>query len=104
MFELRFVRFLATILNIVGLLYLGSVGSAQIYWFLFGSLILLFCAGFLRRYFSLSFLSNQHEICKRYSKRSQVYCYDFSKSSIMFFRIYLDPYTFERQKAVSAHL
>ena len=27
-----------------------------------------------------------------------------SKSSIMFFQIYLDPYTLERQKAVSAYL
>ena len=38
-------------LSKLALLYLGS---AQIYWFLFGSLISLFCAGFLQPYFSLS--------------------------------------------------
>ena len=54
--------------------------------------------------FLSEFLSNQHEIWTRYSQSSQVYFYDFSKSSIMFFRIYLNPYTLERQKSVSAYL
>ena len=41
-----------------------------------GSLNLLYCV-----------LSNQNIIWTPYSKRSQVLCYDFSKSSSMFFRI-----------------
>ena len=50
------------------------------------------------------FLSNQLEMLTQHSQSRQVFCYDFFKTSIMFFRIYLDPSTLERQKTVSAYL
>ena len=52
----------------------------------------------LQRHFNLIILgtflqdaisSNQHEIWTQYSQSTQVFCYDFSKSYIMFFQIYL---------------
>ena len=77
---------------------------AQIYWFYNGTVILLFLARFCKTLFLPEFLSNQLEILTQHSQSSQVFCYDFSKTSIMFFRIYLDPSTLETQKAVSAYL
>ena len=67
-----------------------------------GTVILLFLARFCKTLFLTEFVSNQLEILTQHSQSSQIFCYDFSKTSIMFFRIYLDPSTLERQKAVSA--
>ena len=46
---------------------------------------LIILCRFFGRLFLPEFLSNQHEICARYSQSSQEVCYNFS---IVFFRIY----------------
>ena len=43
---------------------------------------------FFETLFLPEFSSNQHKIWKRYYQSSRVLCYDFSKPSNMFFRIY----------------
>ena len=55
--------------------------------YLSSSLKLLFCVGFVRSYFSLSFYPINMEF-GHHIPRVVIFCYDFSKSSIMFFRIY----------------
>ena len=77
------------------------LGYAQIYWVLNGTLNLLFLARFCKTLFLPEILSNQ--ILTQHSQSSQEGCYDFSKSSYMFFRIF-DHYTLEWQKAISAYL
>ena len=75
------------------LLYLGY---AQIYWFLSGSLNLLFCAGFVRSYFSLNiyqfnlkFWHNISRVIRRYAMTFQSHL----ACSFGFIRDFLDHYT-----------
>ena len=69
-------------------------------WFL--ELIIL--CRFFGTLFLPAFLSNQHGIWTPYPQSSREVCYDFSESSSIFFRDFLDHYTLECQKAVSAYL
>ena len=68
-----------------GTLNLLYLGYAQIYWFHNGTLILLFLTRFfVRRYFSLIF----YPIIMKFGHHiPRVVCYEFSQTSIVFFRI-----------------
>ena len=96
-----------TVYLLVLLLYIHTpLPLAQLYWFLFGSLILLFCAGFLGRYFSLSFypinMKFGHDIPRVVS-----YTVTFLSRppcSSRFIWDFLDHYVLESPKAVSAYL
>ena len=70
-----------------GTLNLLYSGYAKIYWFYNGTIILLFLARFCKTLFLPEFLSNHYAIWTRYFQSSQVFCYDFSKTSIVFFQI-----------------
>ena len=60
----------------------------------------------LGKLFPPEFVSNQFEILTQYSQSSQVFCYDFSKTSIVFF--WINPgfsgTLYSWQTAVSAYL
>ena len=87
--------------------YINYKGYAQIYCVLSGSLNLLFCADFVRSYFSLSFHPINMEFA-HHIPRVVRYCamtfLSHSACSSGFIQDFLDHFALQMQKAVSAYL